>query len=195
MLTTQLSLIHRLRNVDDHEAWQAFVELYYPVIVRSLLRKGLSCNDAEDAAQQVLFSVARSLAKRPYDPNRARFRTWLEQVTRNAALNALQRAPQDRGLGGEDQCLALDQLQQPENERLLEHEYRKQLFHTAAQAIAGEFEATTWESFWRTAVLGESIESVANALGKSAGSIYAARSRIIRRLKSEIECMTDLGSC
>ncbi len=195
MLTTQLSLIHRLRNVDDHEAWQAFVELYYPVIVRSLLRKGLSCGDAEDAAQQVLFSVARSLAKRPYDPNRARFRTWLEQVTRNAALNALQRAPQDRALGGADPGLTLDQLQQPENERLLEHEYRKQLFHTAAQAIEGEFEAATWDSFWRTAVLGESIESVANALGKSSGSIYAARSRIIRRLKLEIERMTDLESC
>ena len=57
----------------------------------------------------------------------------------------------------------------------------------AAQSIECEFEVDSWQAFWRTTVLGESIESVAAALGKQVGSIYAFRSRIVRRLRIEIE--------
>lgn len=191
MLTTQLSLIQRLQNTDDHEAWKAFVELYYPVIVRSLLRKGVSPDVAEDTTQQILVSIARAMVKQPYDPNRAKFRTWLEQVTRHAAINALQRAPQDQAAGGSTHATALEQIPESENEQLLEHEYRRQLFYAAAGVIEAEFESTTWQAFWRTAVLGESIESVAANLGKQVGAIYAARSRIIRRLKQEIDSISQ----
>ncbi len=188
MLTTQMSLIKRLHNADDHEAWLAFVEIYYPVIVSSLRVKGLQMADAEDVAQQVLVSVARALADRPHDPDRAKFRTWLERVTRNAAINALQRVPRDRAAGGTDCLLALKEVpQQLDDAALLDQERRKQLMRLAAQAIECEFEAATWQAFWRTAVLGEAIESVAESLGKQVGSIYAARSRIIRRLRVEIE--------
>lgn len=190
MLTTQLSLINRLHNADDHEAWLAFVEIYYPVIVSSLRVKGLQLADAEDAAQQVLVSVARALAQRPHDPDRAKFRTWLERVTRNAALNALQRVPKDRASGGTDCMLALQELPQSmDDATLLDQEHRKQLMRLAAQSIECEFEVDTWQAFWRTTVLGESIDSVAQALDKQVGSIYAARSRIIRRLRIEIERM------
>ncbi len=187
MLTTQLSLINRLRNADDHEAWLAFVEIYYPVIVSSLRVKGLQLADAEDVAQQVLVSVARALAVRPHDPDRAKFRTWLERVTRNAALNAMQRVPKDRASGGTDCLLALHELPQTGDAELLDQEHRKHLMRLAAQSIECEFEANSWQAFWRTTVLGESIDSVAQSLGKQVGSIYAARSRIIRRLRLEIE--------
>ena len=122
MLTTQLSLIHRLRNSDDHEAWLAFVDLYYPVITRSLYRKRLRQSDAEDTAQQVLLSVAKALAQRPHDPDRAKFRTWLERITRNAAINALQRTPRDRATGSDEHNQTLQQLQQAEDETILETE-------------------------------------------------------------------------
>ncbi len=189
MPTTQLSLIHRLRNSGDHEAWSRFVELYYPVIVRSLMRKGLNSNDAEDSAQTVLLSVANALARRAHDPDRARFRTWLERVIRNAAINALQRAPRDRAAGGTEHGLLLQELASSDDEHLLEFEFQKQLFHQAAQSIEPEFEKDTWQLFWRTAVLDEPIDRVAADLNKQVGSVYAARSRIIRRLRQEIESL------
>jgi RNA polymerase sigma factor (sigma-70 family) len=197
MQTTQLSLIQRLHNADDHEAWQAFAEIYFPAIVNSLKFKGLAPEDAEDAAQQVLMSVARSLAKRPHDPQRARFRTWLERVTRNAALNALQRAPKDRATGGTDMLAVLSDVPHCEEDAaLLEREHRKQLLRSAASRIECEFAPDTWQAFWRTTVLGEAIDSVARQLNKQVGSVYAARSRVVRRLRSEIEdfCGQDTGN-
>lgn len=187
MLTTQLSLIHRLSNPDDNEAWLAFVAIYYPVIVNSLKAKGLQLADAEDVTQQVLVSVARALSARPHDPDRAKFRTWLERITRNAAINALQRVRKDRPVGGTDGQIAMQELPSLDDESLLEQEHRRQLMRVAAQAVESEFEPETWQAFWRTAVLGESIEHVASQLGKQAGSIYAARSRVMKRLRKEIE--------
>lgn len=188
MLTTQLSLINRLHNADDHEAWLAFVEIYYPVIVSSLRVKGLQLADSEDVAQQVLVSVARALADRPHDPDRAKFRTWLERVTRNAALNALQRVRKDQAPGGTDCLLALHELPQTDDAAaILDQEHRKQLMRLAAKSIECEFEPSSWQAFWRTTVEGESIDRVAQSLGKQVGSVYAARSRIIRRLRIEIE--------
>ena len=187
MLTTQLSLIHRLSNPDDNEAWLVFVGIYYPVIVNSLKAKGLQLADAEDVTQQVLVSVARALSARPHDPDRAKFRTWLEHITRNAAINAMQRVRKDRPVGGTDCQIAMQELPSLDDESLLEQEHRRQLMRVAAQAVESEFEPETWQAFWRTAVLGESIEHVALQLGKQAGSIYAARSRVMKRLRKEIE--------
>ena len=131
--------------------------------------------------------MARALKERPHDPDRAKFRSWLEVVTRNTALNALQRVPRDRAAGGTDCFVALNAVPEETDELLLDQEHRRQLMRIAAQTIEPEFEPETWQGFWRTTVLGESIESVAMELGKQVGSVYAARSRIIRRLRKEIE--------
>lgn len=190
MITTQLSLLARLSDAEDAVAWRTFVELYQPVIYRSLLAKGLQHYDADDVTQQVLMSVARSLSSRPYDPNRARFRTWLSRVVRNAAINAMQRVHKDRAAGGSGALEALAVIPDSAcetDESLFDKERQHQLFHHIANLIQGDFEASTWQCFWRTTVNGEPIEKVASELGKQAGSVYAARSRIMKRLRQEME--------
>ena len=49
----------------------------------------------------------------------------------------------------------------------------------------------TWAAFWRTSVLGHPIDETARELQLSIGSVYAARSRILARLRCEIETMID----
>ena len=192
MLTTQLSLIARLKDPDDHDAWQRFVCLYLPSIVRSLQHRGLQHADAEDTAQQILLSIAKTLAKRPHDPNRARFRTWLDRVIRNAAINAMQRAAKDRADGGSSAYRSLQAIQsQRSDEETLRGELRRQIFHVAADRVKAEFEPATWDAFWRTSVLGESIDTVAQDLQKQRGSVYAARSRVMARFRAEVEQITD----
>jgi len=48
-------------------------------------------------------------------------------------------------------------------------------------------QATTWQAFWRTAVLNESVEEVAEDLKMTPGAIYVARSRMIVRIRKTIE--------
>jgi serine/threonine-protein kinase len=60
--------------------------------------------DADDLVQQVLSAVARVIDRWEADPERARFRTWLQRVATNAIINAVgldpdRTAPRDFSLG------------------------------------------------------------------------------------------------
>ena len=70
---------------------------------------------------------------------------------------------------------------------MLELEYRREVFQWAARRVRQEFSETTWQAFWLTAVESLSAEEVGGRLGRNRGSIYAARSRVMRRLLREIE--------
>ena len=96
---TRASLLIRVRDPADQPAWQEFVEIYRPIILRLARQKGMQEADAEDVAQQVLLAVARAIEQREHDPRRAKFRTWLHRVAHNAILNALTRGKPDRGSG------------------------------------------------------------------------------------------------
>jgi RNA polymerase sigma factor (sigma-70 family) len=185
---TRSSLLQRVRDLGDGNAWTEFVRIYSPVIYRSARQVGLQDADAQEVTQQVLWSTAKALEERPHDSSRARFRTWLAKVTRNATLNVLTRKRRDKATGdSEVNVLLHEQSDVRSDAETLEHEYRKEVFRLAAEKIQPLFDDGTWQAFWLTFVEGNSIEEVARRLCKQTGSIYAARSRVIRRFREEVE--------
>jgi RNA polymerase sigma factor (sigma-70 family) len=185
---TRASLLIRVRDPADQEAWHEFVEIYRPVILRLARQKGLQAADADDIAQQVLVSVARAVEQREHDPQRAKFRTWLHRVAHNAILNALTRGKPDRGSGDSAQLAMLHNRESPTgpDSDLLQLETRREVFRWAARQVRQEFHPTTWDAFWLTAVEGRAVDVVAEELSKNKGAIYAARSRIIRRIQEKV---------
>ncbi len=184
---TRPSLLIRVRDPADQAAWQEFVEIYQPVIVRLAQHKGMQAADADDLGQDVLAAVANAVQRWEHDPKRAGFRTWLQRVANNAILDALTRAKPDRAAGGPSLQVALSQKEArngPDSD-LLRLEYRREVFRWAARQVRKEFRQETWDAFWLTAVEGRSVEDVAKELGKDAGAIYAARSRVVRRIRKK----------
>ena len=80
--------------------------------------------------------------------------------------------------------------EQPESDEksleLIQWEYRRDLFRHAARQVRHDIDASIWRAFWMTMVEEQPISEVATQLGKSVGSIYAARSRVMRRLRDKI---------
>jgi RNA polymerase sigma-70 factor (ECF subfamily) len=186
---TRYSLIARLERAEDDEAWREFLAVYRPIVYRIARRRGLQHADAEDLAQQVFTAVGRAIKNFRPDPSRGRFRSWLARIAQNATINALSRRPRDAAAGGTTAFeLLREQLGRSDCPRdIVELELRRSLFRRAAERIRNEFHDTTWKAFWLTAVEGQDIAAAAKALEISVGSVYAARSRIIYRLKREIE--------
>src|SRR6266404_5901544 len=87
--TTRASLLFRLRDSQDHEAWVEFVSLYEPVAYRLLRRHGLQDADAREVMQDLFMAVSRSIDR--WDPAKERgsFRGWLWRVARNLVINWL----------------------------------------------------------------------------------------------------------
>src|SRR5947207_11303289 len=86
---TRASLLVRIRDGRDQEAWQQFVRLYAPVIYGFARNRGLQDADAADLMQEVLRSVSGAAQRLEYDPARGSFRGWLFTVTRNKVFSFL----------------------------------------------------------------------------------------------------------
>jgi RNA polymerase sigma factor (sigma-70 family) len=185
---TRHSLLIRVRDPADHAAWREFVEIYRPVILRLAQHKGVQPADAEDIAQEVLVTVAKAVEQWEHDPQRAKFRTWLHRVANNAVLDALTRKKPDCGSGDSALQAVLDRRETksgPDSD-LLRLEYRREVFRWAARQVRPEFRPETWDAFWLTAVERRSVEAVAEELAKDPGAIYAARSRVMRRIREKV---------
>ncbi len=82
MESTSTSLLRRLRQPADRQAWCRFVELYTPLIYHWGRRAGLSAEDAADLTQDVLVLLVRKLPEFEYDRHKS-FRGWLRTITLN----------------------------------------------------------------------------------------------------------------
>ncbi len=126
----------------------------------------------------------------------ARFHHWLRRVARNAIVNALSRRPHDRAAGGtsiqellrEHPCDDLD------SDALIDLEYRRELYLQAARTVRRDVEPETWRAFEMTVVENRSIDEAAIELHKPVGSIYAARSRVMRRLREAVRDLERVES-
>lgn len=182
------SLLVKIRDPDDAVAWEQFVAVYRPSILRLARRRGLQDADAEDLAQQVLTSVSRAIGRWEKDRERGTFRSWLVRIARNEMVNAITRRRRDSGRGGTS---VLERLQQhPADDReiegLIEEEHCRAVFRWAAEEVRPEFHEGTWLAFWLTTIEALPVDEAAAELGKTVGSVYAARSRVMRRLKEKV---------
>ena len=72
---TRPSLLLRIRDSADREAWEEFEGLYRQVIHRMAIARGMQVADADDLTQQVLWSISQAIDRFEPDDTRARFRT------------------------------------------------------------------------------------------------------------------------
>jgi len=187
---TRASLLVRLRDGSDGEAWQEFVHLYAPVIYGFARKRGLQDADAADLMQDVLRSVSSAVHRLEYDPVRGTFRGWLFTVTRNKVFNFLESSSRRvQGSGDSRVQQRLEQHADADGARSGEWEaaYQRALAAQAMERVKGEFQAATWEAFRQTALEGRTPAQVAPRVGLSVGAVYVAKSRVIARLREEIQ--------
>ena len=144
--TTRVSLIARIREPNDAQAWSQFVELYGPLIFHYGLRRGLQHADACDLTQEVLREVLRSIDRFDYDPRLGRFRGWLLVVTRRTLSRMLEKQRIQSGGNGHDANLVTTTSALYEDDDIWEREHRMHLLRWAASQIRDEFKETTWQA-------------------------------------------------
>src|SRR5438105_11158484 len=97
---TRPSLLVRIRDTQDTQAWSQFVEIYAPLVYGFARKHGLQDADAADLTQDVLRAVSVAVRRLDYDPQRGRFRGWLFTVVQNKLRNFVAgRKRHERGSG------------------------------------------------------------------------------------------------
>ena len=187
---TRQSLLVRLRDPRDGQAWGEFVAIYAPLIDRLARARGFQAADAADLSQEVFRAVAGAIDRYDPDPALGSFRGWLFRIARNLMINVLAaKRIRPQASGDSDIRELLERVPAPDaaETALFDAEFRRTLFHWAADQVRGEFRGSTWQAFWLTAVEGQPPDAAARAVGISVGAVYIARSRVMARLRAVIE--------
>ena len=190
--TTRISLILRLRQAQDAEAWEEFVELYMPVIQRIASRLGLHSSDAEDPCQEVLIRLSSAVEKWNPGQSGATFKGWLYRVARNTLINYVKAQSVRRSRHA--RYVDSQRWSTRDNDDADSHfdlEFARQVFVVAANRIKSEFLPGNWSAFWLTYAEQVPIAEAAQRLGIQKSHVYIARCRIVGRLKAEVARMTS----
>jgi RNA polymerase sigma-70 factor (ECF subfamily) len=187
MNTTSATLLERLRLPSESDAWSRFTQLYTPLLFFWCRRLGLQEHDAADLVQEVFTTLVQKLPEFQYDRDRG-FRNWLRTITLNKWRDRGRRAAS----AGNASADGLAEVPAPEAAPAFdEAEYRQHLVHRALELMQNEFPPRTWKACWEHVVVGRPAAEVAAELGIAVGSVYVAKSRVLCRLRSELEGLLD----
>jgi len=188
MYTTSASLLERVRQRDDHEAWGQFVRLYTRFLYRCARQCGLEDADATDAVQDVFVLLLDKVGT--FEIRAAgSFRGWLKKVTLNKCRER-RRKRREIGVGGSD----VEHDRTVDDDRLnqfWESEYAEHVVSRALQLMHDEFEPTTWQACWQHIVEGRPAAEVAGNLGLSVSAVYTYSSRVLKRLRHELKDLME----
>ncbi len=174
---TRASLLARLRQPDDAEAWRQFAEVYTPPMFRYCRRLGLQEADAADVVQEVLAQVAVSVRNFEYDPAVGRFRDWLGAVVRGK-LDRFWRK-RTPAPGAADPAV-------PDGDPSWAIEFNSHLLQVALDRIRAGFDTHNWRAFELAWIEDRQAPDVAALLGVPTAQVYVAKSRVLRRLREEL---------
>ncbi len=183
---TPLTLLQRLQQAGDSAAWRRFAELYTPLLFYWARRTGLQEPDAADLVQDVFLVLVRKMPEFRYEPGGS-FRSWLRTVLVNKWRERQRRKalPVEGGF-------PVDQVAAPPvDDPLDDRASRTDLVLRALEAIRGDFAPSTWSAFHQLVVRGKSPRLVAADLGLSAAAVYIAKSRVLKRLRQELDGLID----
>jgi RNA polymerase sigma-70 factor (ECF subfamily) len=187
MLTTSASLLKRLKERSEQDAWKRFVLLYTPLLCCWAGRLGAQNADADDLVQDVFTLLYQKLPEFTYRPQKS-FRAWLRTVLVNKWREGRRRRPIPTCA---DPAAVLTLATPDPQVDFTEEEYRRFLVRRAFHLMQAEFTPTTWKACWETTVGDKAPAEVADELGISVRAVYLARIRVLQRLRQEMDGLLD----
>jgi RNA polymerase sigma-70 factor, ECF subfamily len=187
--STSYTLLQRVR-LHDPEAWRRLVHLYGPTIFRWAKRASLQPNDAADVTQEVFRAVAANIDRFRRSQPSDSFRGWLRTITANKVRDLYRNRP-NYAVGTIEVEEFLARLPADDGEAAQAGRATIELAHRALELIQAEFEPRTWQAFLRTTVDGRTVAETAAEFGMTVAAVYKAKSRILIRLRHELDGLLD----
>jgi RNA polymerase sigma-70 factor (ECF subfamily) len=189
-MDTRPSLIERVRNQHDSDAWGEFYAIYRPLLIAYVRKRGVTEHDAADVVQDVFARLVPAMRKFEFDAQRGRFRTWLWRVAHNALADwGRRRATRDRAehVWG-DLHLQTDVLEADSDWNDL---YRRRILEVVTERVRATSQPASWACFAGRILAGRAAADVAAETGVSVNAVYVNASRILARVRLECEAFQE----
>lgn len=178
--TTSSTLLARLKDAEDDEAWRDFDHLYRPLIFGYAQGLGLDAADAEDVVQSCAQAVLANIARYQHVGS---FKAWLRRI----ALNKVRDASRRRGeVQGDTAQLAGAADPAPTPDELWERRWLEEHLRFCLERVRSDFARHTYEAFYRIVFREHSPAQVAEELRLSLNQVYVAKHRVLDRVRDQM---------
>ena len=184
--STSQTLLEGVR-LRDPDAWRRFVHLYGPVIYRWACHSQLQSHDAADIAQEVFQAVSTSIVRFRHGHTGETFRGWLRTITSNKVRDHFRNRRKEVNASNE----AVEDVEAPVESVDDDPRPGDELAHRALTLIQTEFETRTWQAFMGCAVSGRTAADMAAELNMTVAAVHKAKSRVLHRLRRELDGLLD----
>ena len=186
MQTTRVSLLLRIKDRRDADAWRLFDDIYRPMLYRFATLRGLQDAEAEDVVQHCMSAIQEHIATFEYDPRKGRFKGWLRTLVNNRIRNLrrdVHERPAESGVFARPSDEATP-------EELFDRVWMAEHVRHALNLVQSEVEDATFRAFQMYVLDQRPVEEISAALGMSANQVHKAKYRLTRKLA---EKLADLG--
>lgn len=192
-LNTSASLLIRIRDPQDGEAWDQFMDIYTSIVRDYCFQRRLQKNDIDDLVQDVMSSVAKAIRTFEYDPARGRFRAWLGTVTANKIKSFLAKQSRRNGIpigdDSEPPASKLNHFSDPDQEWI--EIFSERIFKTACSIVQQQVNETAWQCFEMSWSKNMPASDIADQLEIPVHLVYVNKSRVLKRLESEVRMLAE----
>ena len=185
-MQTSLTWLGRLAGEPTEGDWKKLLDVYGSLLRGWLARTGVAAADHDDLIQEVLMVVVRRVSEFEHRGPGA-FRAWLRSILANHLKKYFRDRPPSSPAIDLDAIAAADSVLG----KAWDREHDEHLAARALKMVEGDFAPATWAAFRRQVLDGRSAGEVANELGLSVNSVLLAKSRVLKRLRIELQGLVD----
>ena len=180
---TRASLLLRVRDSSDEEAWNEFYELYAPLLYRYARAQGLNHVDAEEIRSQCCEALVRQIPTFEYDRAKGGFKGWLRTMVARRVIDRLRKL-REQQLDSAD-LRTLPNADAPVDE-VWEQQWREQHLRFCVQSLRGQVTDDTWETFRLLVEEGLPVTEVCQRLDATPNQVYKARARMLTLVREKM---------
>ncbi len=191
-LPTRVSLLERVKNLDDAPSWAEFFHTYQDLVRSYARRRGLREHEVEDVAQEVFKRVARTIHDFERGERAGSFRNWLGRLTRWRADDKLRersRSPSTPPHPDQpDRTPTLDRVPAPPDPALeFEHEARDHLLQELFRRLESSVSPRQIQIFQLLVIDNMPASRVAELFSMSPTNVYVLKHRVLQKLRTEVK--------
>jgi RNA polymerase sigma factor (sigma-70 family) len=195
LIPTRRSLLSRLKNREDNDSWKEFFDKYWKLIYGVAIKSGLTDVEAEEAVQETVIYVSKTIPNFKYDPAVGSFKGWLMTITHWKIKDQLRKRQRDaaavRSAAPSTATTLIERVPDPTSqlETVWEDEWQKHMMELALSRVKHKVSPKHYQIFDLCALKNWPMQKVAESLGVSMGQVYLVRHRVATHVKREIRML------
>ncbi|MCH2208805.1 MAG: RNA polymerase sigma factor [Lentisphaerales bacterium] len=191
---TRISLLEKIKDRYDDDAWEDFVYYYQQYIYNMLRRMHMTDSEAEESCQKIIVKLWDKLPDFEYQKGIGKFRTWLCRIITNHVRNIVRhnkvKLKHQEYVHNELKVTSGEPFSEAEVAKIAEQEWAVYVSNLAWKNLEPQLSEKNKEIFIMH-TNGKSSEEIATALELNYNTVNVYKMRVKDQLIREIQRLTD----